>query len=126
MFFYVYLNLRFTLLRCALCTDTLRVYNLKRNLEWFIIIMIVIIDFGKVFESKDVLLTGSSTSTHVVIQTSFLMVVLDFKPSSAPFMIQKRSCSLGTKVNQHFNDMIKIRLIMINNLNIFTICESLI
>ena len=34
-------------------------------------------------------------------------------------MIQKRSCSLRTKVDYHFYGMIKIRLIMINNINIF-------
>ena len=36
-------------------------------------------------------------------------------------MIQKRSCSLSTKVNRNFHGMIKIRLIMVNNVNIFTI-----
>ena len=40
-------------------------------------------------------------------------------------MIQKRSCSLSTKVNWNFYAMIKIRIIMINNANIFTIYESL-
>ena len=41
-------------------------------------------------------------------------------------MTQKRSCSLSPKVNWNFYDMIKIRLIMIRNVNIFTIYESLL
>ena len=40
-------------------------------------------------------------------------------------MIQKRSCSLSTKVNQPFHDMVKIRVIIIENVNIFTIYETL-
>ena len=40
-------------------------------------------------------------------------------------MIQKKSFSLSTKV-KYFYDMVKIRLIMINNVNILTIYESLI
>ena len=51
---------------------------------------------------------------------------LDFKPSYASFMIQKRSCTLSTKVNWNFYDTKKIRPIMINNVNIFTIYESLL
>ena len=42
------------------------------------------------------------------------------------FMIQKRSCILSTKVNWNFHGMIKIHLIMINNVNIFTMYESLL
>ena len=64
-------------------------------------------------------LTGSSTSAYVVIQTVFL----DFKPSLVSFMTQKRSCSFSTKVTYNFYDMVKIFLIMINNVNIFTIFE---
>ena len=41
-------------------------------------------------------------------------------------MIQKRLRTLSTKVNGNFFDIIKIRLIMINNVNICTIYESLI
>ena len=37
-------------------------------------------------------------------------------------MFQKRSCSLSTKVNWNFYDMIKVRFIV----NIFTIYESLL
>ena len=40
-------------------------------------------------------------------------------------MIQKRSCSLSTKVNWHFYGMVKIRLVM-KNVNILTINESLL
>ena len=36
-------------------------------------------------------------------------------------MIQKRLCTLSAKVNRNFNGMIKICLIMINNVNIFII-----
>ena len=50
---------------------------------------------------------------------------LDLKPSYVPFMIQKRSCSLSAKVNWIFCNMIKICLIVINNVNMFTIYESL-
>ena len=39
-------------------------------------------------------------------------------------MIEKRSRSLSTKVNSNFYDMVKVCLIMINNVNI--IYESLI
>ena len=41
-------------------------------------------------------------------------------------MIQKRSCTLITKVNWDSYDMVKSGLIMINNVNIFTIYESLL
>ena len=41
-------------------------------------------------------------------------------------MIQKRSCNLSTKVNRNFCDIVKIRLTMADNVNIFTICESLL
>ena len=34
-------------------------------------------------------------------------------------MIQKSSSSLGTKVNGHFHDTAKIRVIVIETLNIF-------
>ena len=40
-------------------------------------------------------------------------------------MNQKISCSLNTTVNWNFYDMIKIRLIMVNNVNIFTMYKSL-
>ena len=33
-------------------------------------------------------------------------------------MIQKRSCALSTKVKLHFYDIAKIRLVMVNNVNI--------
>ena len=39
-------------------------------------------------------------------------------------MIQKRSYSLRTNVNWHFDEMVKIHLIMINNVNFFTVYES--
>ena len=42
------------------------------------------------------------------------------------FIIQKRLCSLSTEINWNFDDMIKICLIMINNVNIPTIYESLL
>ena len=38
-------------------------------------------------------------------------------------MIQKKSCSLSTKVHWHFYDRVKICLIMLNDENIFTIYE---
>ena len=34
-------------------------------------------------------------------------------------MIQKRSCNLRTKVNWNFYEMIEIRAIMINDVNVF-------
>ena len=37
----------------------------------------------------------------------------------------KRSCSLSTKVNRSLCDMVKIRIIIIQNVNIFTIYETL-
>ena len=40
-------------------------------------------------------------------------------------MIQKGSCSLSTKVNQYFYDMVKIAFIMIENVKIFTAYEML-
>ena len=41
-------------------------------------------------------------------------------------MIQKQPCSLSAKVECHFYDIVKIRLEMIDNLNIFTIYGYLI
>ena len=41
-------------------------------------------------------------------------------------MIRNRSCSLSAKVKWNFYDMIKIPLIMIKNVIIFTIHESLL
>ena len=41
-------------------------------------------------------------------------------------MIQKRLCILSTKVNWNFYAIIKICLIMINDVNIFAIYESLL
>ena len=41
-------------------------------------------------------------------------------------MIQKQPCNLSTKVECHFYDIAKIRLEMIDNLNIFTIYGYLI
>ena len=40
-------------------------------------------------------------------------------------MIQKNLCSLITKINNNSYDMVKVSL-MINNVNIFTIYESLL
>ena len=40
-------------------------------------------------------------------------------------MIQKKSCSLSTKVNEPFNDIVKIRVVIIQNA-IFTIYETLL
>ena len=40
-------------------------------------------------------------------------------------MIQKRSCCLRTKVNRRFYGMGKICVIIIENINIFTIYERL-
>ena len=71
-------------------------------------------------------LTGSSTKTYVVIQTLLLLVLLDFKSSQVTYIIEKRSYSLSTKVNWHLYDMVKIQLMMINNVNIFTIYKSLL
>ena len=39
-------------------------------------------------------------------------------------MIQKRSCSLSTKVNRPFYDMIKIHVIIIQSFNIFNIYQE--
>ena len=39
-------------------------------------------------------------------------------------MIQKRSCSLNTKVNRPFYDMVRIRIILMKNVNIFIIYET--
>ena len=41
-------------------------------------------------------------------------------------MIQKKSCSLSTKVNEPFNDIVKTRVVIIQNANIFTIYETLL
>ena len=43
-----------------------------------------------------------------------------------PFMIQKRSCTLNAEFNWHFYDIIKICLIVVNNVNLFTMYESLL
>ena len=40
-------------------------------------------------------------------------------------MIQKRTCSLSTQANRPFYDMVKIRVIIKKNVNIFTIYETL-
>ena len=40
-------------------------------------------------------------------------------------MIQKRSCSLSTKINKPFHDMVKIRVIITKSFNTFTIYETL-
>ena len=39
-------------------------------------------------------------------------------------MIQKSSCSVSTKVNKYFYGMVKIHVIIIQNVNIFTIYET--
>ena len=39
-------------------------------------------------------------------------------------MIQKRSCSLSTKANRPFYGIAKIRVIILYNVNIFTIYET--
>ena len=39
-------------------------------------------------------------------------------------MIQKRSCSLNTKVNRPFYDMVRIRITIMKNVNIFTLYET--
>ena len=57
-------------------------------------------------------------------RSCYWWLFLDFKPSWGPYMIQKRSYSLSTNVNWHFDEMVKIHLIMINNVNFFTIYES--
>ena len=41
-------------------------------------------------------------------------------------MILKSLRSLSTKVNRHFYDMVKIRVIIIQNINIFTIYGNLL
>ena len=43
-----------------------------------------------------------------------------------PHIIQKISCNLSFKVTLYFHDMVKTHLLMINNLNIFTIYKSLL
>ena len=40
-------------------------------------------------------------------------------------MTQNRSCSLSSKVNRPFYDMVKILVIIISNVNIFTIYKAL-
>ena len=40
-------------------------------------------------------------------------------------MAQNRSCSLSSKVNRPFYDMAKILVIIISNVNIFTIYKAL-
>ena len=40
-------------------------------------------------------------------------------------MNHKRLCSLGTKVNQDFYDMIKTRVVVISNFDVFTTYDSL-
>lgn len=51
---------------------------------------------------------------------------LDFEPSYVLYMIQKISCSLSSKVKWHFYDILKVCLIIFNNVNIFTMHESLL
>ena len=41
-------------------------------------------------------------------------------------MIQKRSCSSGTKFNRTFHGVVKICVIIIRNINIFTIYETFV
>ena len=41
-------------------------------------------------------------------------------------MVQKRSCSLSTKVDGHFRGMVKIGRMTMNNADIFTIYKSLL
>ena len=65
-------------------------------------------------------LAGSSQNICATALSLLLMVVLDFIPSSVPYMIQQRSCSLSTNDNGHFYDMVVIRLVRIN-VNIFTL-----
>lgn len=70
-------------------------------------------------------LTGLSTNTRFVIQTLSLMLVFRFKTLvSVIYIIQKKSCSLSTKINWNFEDMVQNRPVVINNVTIFTIYDS--
>ena len=46
-------------------------------------------------------------------------------PHKVSYMFQKWPCSLSTNVNRTFYDMVKIRVIIIQNVNIVTIYETL-
>ena len=54
-----------------------------------------------------------------------LILFFDFQPSWVSCMIQKRWWSLSTKINRPFYDMVKIRVIVIQNVNICNIYETL-
>ena len=74
-------------------------------------------------------LTGSTTRIYSIALTLLLIAgfwryhIFGFEVS---YMIQKKSCSLSTKVNEPFNDIVKIRVVIIQNANIFTIYETLL
>ena len=66
------------------------------------------------------------SSTNMLWQRScYEWLLLDFKFSEVSYMIQKRSCSSMPTLNRYFYGMVKISLITINCMNIFTIYKSL-
>ena len=67
--------------------------------------------------------TASSTNFCSIALTLLLLVVFLFPIHIS--MIHKRSCSLNTKVNRTFYDMVKIRVVITQNVNIFTMYETL-
>ena len=74
-------------------------------------------------ETRMYYLIGLSMSTccdtNLVINGC--LQILNLRAIYDSFMIQKRSRSLSTKAKCNFYDLIKIYLIMINDVNIFTI-----
>ena len=104
-------------------------YFFSRRVHFNEIVVVMCIHFAKVlcqslFFTMIVYLTGSSTNIFSIALILLLIVSFWF-PTIISYMIQKRSCSLSTRVNQPFHDMVKIRVIIIENVNIFTIYETL-
>ena len=71
-------------------------------------------------------MTGFRTNICSIALTLLLIVGFFYlQPSKASYVIQNRSWSLRTKVNRPFYGMGKICVIVIENVNIFTIYERL-
>ena len=65
-----------------------------------------------VFKARMFYLTGSSTNIFSTAPALLLMFAFDFQSSYVSYIIQKRSCSLRTKGNRPFYDMVKNRVII--------------
>ena len=69
-------------------------------------------------------LTGSRNNICSIAVSLLLMTAFYFKPSYVSHIIQRRSCSSSAKVNRHFEDTLKIWIIIIWHVIIFTIDET--